>query len=110
MSAGAGYLESAFRGLLSADIFEIHPKVLRLLQYRCGIAGQGSNAVAVVQEMHHLHERLHRIDVHARYHRRFMGIGLRHDQVTDLAVAGGHGNRQCSTHAPDAAIQRQLAH
>ena len=110
VTAGRGHFQRALGGLLSAHIFEVDGKLLRLRQRRSGIRGQRRNAIGAIQQSDNFHQRLHRIDADAGDHRRLTGVGFRHDEVHDLVAARGNGDGQRAAHPAHPAIERKFAH
>ena len=108
--AGAGDLDRALGRVLSAHIFEIHAQALALAEQLGGRDLHGSYAVSGVDELHHFHQRAHGKDIHAVDHRRLASVDLGHQQVGDLLGTRRYGDRQRAADAPQAAIERQLAH
>ena len=110
VAAGRGHFQRALGGLLSAHIFEVDGKLLRLRQRGCGIRRQRRDAIGAIQQSDNFHQRLHRIDADAGDHRRLAGVGFRHDEVHDLVAARGNGDGQRAAHPAHPAIERKFAH
>ncbi len=78
VASGTGNFDGPLRGLLAADVLEVDEELLRFAQQGITIGFHGKNSVAGIDEVDHIHQRAHRIDLNAAHHRRFFGVGFRH--------------------------------
>ena len=106
MSAGTGDFERALGGLLAANVFEVDVEALRLAEQLSGIDLHARNAVAGIDVMNYIEQRLDGIDLNSFDHGRFPRIDFRHDHPFDLRAARFNRDRQCAPDSPQTPIER----
>ena len=111
MPASASHLERTFDIFLSLDIGKIVGEhALRLSKLGAGVDNGGLEADVAIEELHHLREVVHAIDVEAIDHSRLEGIGPRQNETIQLQLTSHDGHGQGALDGPERAIQRQFAH
>ena len=109
VAAGACDFEGALGGLLAANVFEIHMELLRLAEQLIGIDLQPINAVAGIDVMNDVKQRLDGIHFNAPDHGRFASVDLGHDHALHLRPTGLDRDRQRAAYSAQAAVERKLA-
>ena len=96
--------------MLSADVFEVDKKLLRLAQKGVAIGLHGRDAVARVKEMNNVEQGADRVHLDAADHGSFFRIGLGNHHARDFPSARLEGDGQCASDTAHAAVQRKLTH
>ncbi len=109
VTSGAGDFEGALGGLLSANIFEVHGKLLRLAEQGFTVHAERQDAVTGVDEADHIQQRLHGIDRDASDHGCFFGVKFGDDQLRNFLASRLYRDRQGAANAANASIEGQLA-
>ncbi len=108
--ARCGNLDGTFGRLLSAYVAKVDGEILRRLQQRPGVNLDWLDPIAGVQQLHHLDQRMHWINVDTLHQGSLARVDLGNNQLADVVAARHHGYRQRATDAAQASIQRKLAH
>ena len=109
VASGAGDFDGALGGLLSADVFEVDEELLRFAQQGIAVGFDGNDAVAGVDEVDHVEQRAHGVDVDAGDHGGFFGVGFGNDHAGDLSSAGFDGDGQGSANAANTAVEGEFS-
>src|ERR1035441_5722884 len=109
VASGAGDLDGALGGLLSADVFEVDVELLRFSKERVAVRFDRENAIARVHEVDHVEERTHWVDVDAGDHGGFFGVGFGDDHAGNFASAGLDGDGQGTTDTAHTAVEGEFA-
>lgn len=111
VTAGTSDLKGALDVLLAFDLGEvIGEDALCLGKLGAGIHHGGFQADVAVEELHHLREIVHAVDVEVVDHSGLQRIGARQDETVQLEFAGQDGHGQRTLDGAQAAVQRQFAH
>ena len=111
VSAGTSDLKGALDVLLPLDIGKIVGEdALCLGKLGSGIDHGGFQADVAIEELHHLREIVHAIDIQVVDHCRLHRIGARQDKAVQLQFAGQNRHGQRALDGPQTAVQRQFAH
>ena len=111
VSAGTGDLKGALDVLLSLDVGEvIGEDALCLGKFGAGIDDGRLQVDLAVEELHHLDDVVHAVDVEVVDHRRLEGVGTRHDKAVELQLARQDSHGQCTLDGAQTAVERQFAH
>src|SRR5215472_8450996 len=110
VAAGAGNFERPLGGELAANFLEVGSAGWLAAEHLRGVHLHRRNAVAAVEQVHNVNQRLDGIHVDAAHHGSLARIDLGDDQVGNFFRSGSNRDRQSAAHSSHSAIQRELSH
>ena len=111
MTTGSRHLQRPLHALLTAHVAEIQLVVVLLfVEFLAGVDDRRLIARVAVQELHHVHQRLHAIDLQLVHHRCFPDVLLGYDQSLEMLRPCPDGDGQCTSDGLQMTVKTQFAH
>ena len=111
MTAGCRYLERTFHAFLSSNVAEIVFKMtLLLVEFFAGIYFQGFIDGRAIEEVDHVHQGVHAINIEVVDHGSLAYVLTRHNQTFVFVCTSFDGDGQSTANRIQTAVKSQFAH